>query len=348
MSLFKSFSRRVLAVLDFQENTVSALLAEQKEGRLRCLGLGESPAQGVSAGRVENIGDAVECVVEAARAAQRQAGQAAGTVYYNFFDPALESVVARGSKILSGEGQVRESDLRDVRQVAARAVGHFEKNIIYARDVGFTIDDRDFVLNPLGVFGRKVAVERRVLLSSSASQDAWDRVMARAQIRRAVPVISSWSTAYGVLPRDDRSRPRLIASYSQGALKVFTFGNNMIGEHRALVFEPGSSPTERAAKAMEFLRTLEWDGHPFEQVLLTGQPLFQTEALADLREWFKKPLAPAKPAAIAGLEDSARADLVGLALVADELEGSRPILHEERGVLPGLKAKAKSFFNDYF
>src|SRR3990167_1471640 len=173
MSFLSGFSQKILAALDFGEDTVSALIGENKSGQYRSLGLGEAPAHGISGGRVENIGDAVESVVAAVRQAEETAGTSAVVWHVNFFDPDMESVVSRGSKTLKGEGQIQASDLREVRQTAERSVGHFEKNVVYSKEAGYTIDERDFVTNPLGVFGRKLEVEMFILMARAAHLATW-------------------------------------------------------------------------------------------------------------------------------------------------------------------------------
>lgn len=339
----------MLAALDFGEETVSVLVAEQKEGRHRVLSLGETPARGIRGGRVENVGDAAECIAASVRSAEENSGVLIRSLYYNFFDPDLESVVSRGSKILKGEGQIRDSDLKEVRQIAERTVGHFEKSIVYARESGYTIDDRDFLINPLGIFGRKIDVEMRILLAVSAHCDAWQRITARAGIQRAVPVAASWSAAYGTLPREDRRRPRLLVVVDRDHLNIFIFGNNMITDHRVLAFEPGQSAPEKQAQAFEAVR--EWatsDRMTFDQILLTGHPFLNVQSLREWQERLGKQVTQAGPTAVAGLEDPRRTKLVGLLLVADELESSSPILHKEKGIFPGVKKRAASFFSDYF
>lgn len=347
MSFLSGFSQKILAGLDFGEDTVSALIGEFKGGQYRPLGLGEAPARGVSGGRVEHIGDAVESVVAAIRQAEDRAAVSAGVWYFNFFDPELESAVSRGSKTLKGEGQIRSSDLREVRQTAERLVGHFEKNIVYSKEAGYTIDERDFVTNPLGVFGRKLEVELRILLARSVHLDAWQRIMKRAQIKKAVPIVSAWAIAYGILPAEDRQRPRLMLDLGKRCLNIFIFGNNMIYAHRSAVLETAKNDADREAFLLREARDFSAAHGPLpDQVLVTGCQAFSTATLETLRETLGKPVSEVSGRGIQGFEN--RPALAGLLMVADELENKSPILHKEKGLLVSLKGKAATFFSDYF
>ena len=325
------------------------MIGENKNGRLRVLGVGQAPSRGVRQGKVIHIGDAVESLVAAIKEAESAAGISVGTLYYNFADPDLRSLVSRGSKTLKGEGQIKASDLRDVRLIAERLVGHFERNIIYSREAGYTIDDRDFVANPLGIFGRKLEVETRILTASSALCDAWQKIMSRALVKKAVPVVSLWSTAYGILPKEDRVRARLIVDQGRDFLNIFVFGNNMIYDHRAVWPDPGAPAQERKPAFLiqavkEFLA-----GTPvFEQILVAGERSANSEILALLRESFNLPVSEASSQTISGSQGLIPSGLGGLLSVADELEARSPILHKERGLLDSMKEKATNFLSDYF
>lgn len=338
----------MLAALDFGEETVSALIGEYKGGITRALGLGEAPALGLRDGRIENIGDAVESVVAAIRQAEGNAGVSAAVWYTNFFDPDMESVVSRGSKTLKGEGQIRSADLREVREIAERLVGHFEKNIVYSKESGYTIDERDFVTDPIGVFGRKLEVEMRILLARSAYLEVWQKIMDRAQIRRSVPVVSAWATAYGILPKEDRERPRLILDLGRRRLNIISFGNNMIRGYRAAVLAGSKNEADREAFLLRETRSFisAEDSVPGQVLVVSGRYPVSDETLGALRDELGRPVSEASQRTLPGLED--RPALAGLLMVADELENKRPILHQERGLLVSLKGKAASFLSDYF
>lgn len=347
MSFISSISQKILAGIDLGEDTVSALIGENKGGRIKPLGLGEAPTRGIVGGRIENIGDAVESVVAATRQAQERAGVEPGVWYVSFFDPDMECVVSRGSKTLKGEGQIRPLDLRDVRHTAERLVGHFEKNLIYSKEAGYTIDERDFVANPLGVFGRKLEVEMRILLARSFHLEAWQKVLDRSELKKTVPVVSAWATAYGILPKEDRERPRLIVDAGRRCLNIFIFGNNMIYEHRSAVLDASQKESGREAFLLQETRDFAAArGSVPGQVLITARRPVSADTLETLRQELGKPVSEVSQRTVPDLED--RPTLVGLLMVADELENKSPILHQEKGLFVTLKGKAASFLSDYF
>ncbi len=351
MNFINRISRKVFSALDFEVEKVSVWIGENKNGQPRSLGLGQAPSRGIRQGQVTHTGDAVESVVEALQEAERQAGTSVGTLYYNFTDPALQCLVSRGSKTLKGEGQIRAADLKEVRQAAERLVGHFERNIIYSRETGYTIDERDFVANPLGVFGRKLDVQMRILTATSALCDTWQKIMSRAGVKRSVRVASAWSTAYGILPKEDREIYRLIVDSggSGDFLNIFIFGNNMICDHRVVLLDPGTPVSEEGflpllAAAKELLT----ETFPVEKILVAGRQNSRGEISSLLRKSFDLPVSEVSPRSVQGLENLSQTGLVGLLAVADELENKNLILHHDKDLMGTLKEKTATFLSDYF
>src|SRR6185503_1337400 len=150
----------------FGEGAVTALAAESRpDGEVRLLARAESPLKGVERGELTHIGDAVESVVAALRAAENAAGLKCEQVLYNFDDVSLEGHFPSGSRMLSGEGQIRVSDIAQAALAAERLVNHFEKSAVYSAETGFLIDGKDPVANPVGVFGRQLDVQLHVLMA---------------------------------------------------------------------------------------------------------------------------------------------------------------------------------------
>ncbi|MGH7198752.1 MAG: hypothetical protein ACREH5_08455 [Candidatus Omnitrophota bacterium] len=348
MNLVKSiYAKKAFSVLDFGAERVAAVVAERESPEsFRVLGAGDARAEGVTAGDITHLGDAVEAVVEAVRKAERSSGVALETLYYNFDDTEIESVLAEGSRSLIGEGEIGQGDIDEARETAERMAGHYEKNIVYSRAIRFVIDERDIVDNPIGVFGRHLHVTTHLLQAASARCQDWQKLMRRAKLDKAVRVVSAWSTAYGVLSPEERKKRRLIADLGNDLVSVFVFENGRISAHR--VFAPGKAAAGPAAeKTVSAAETLIAQHPGVEEALLTGD---RAEEPAFL-EAFKKMSVPARVAAprgVAKLQFPKYASLAGLLCVAEELEKKTSILHNRRGLLMDVKERAVSFMNEYF
>jgi cell division protein FtsA len=347
MNFFKSiYPKRALWILDFGAEKTVALAAERREdGSFRVLGAGDSRTLGLESGRVVHLGDAAESAVDALRKAERSAGVKPKRVYINFDDPLIQSVRARGSKSLSGEGEIGRDEAREAIQTAARTVERFERSTVYSFVTGYIIDDRDPVENPLGVFGRKLEASVYFLQARSEICEDWKRVAARAHLEESILVLSCWSMACGVLPPKDRVRKRLIIDLGRDFINLVVFEKNGICDYRIIASGPERDILEAARELAA--------GHenPME-VLITGDLAEDAGILNVLKEGLETPVNVAAPyaGAVSGttiLNQPRYSSVVGLLGIADEME-KKDLLAVQRGFFNSVKGRAMEFINEYF
>ena len=344
----KIYTKGVLAILDFGAESVVVLIAEKKEkGAFQIVGAGDAVSHGISGGEVTNPGDATESISEALKKAERSSGTHAEKLYYNIDDIEMESVISRGSRFLSGEGEIQAADIEEAGKVAERLVGNFEKSILYFKNIQFIIDDRDIVVNPIGIFGKKLEVFVHVLQARSSQCESWQNLMRRSQISRSTAVPSAWSTAYGLLPKDDRVMKRLILDLGRDVSNVFIFENQSITGYKA---KPGFGDNfSRAAESIaEAVKELLFSNPDIQEILITGELAQNSEITESLRLSFKIPARVAAPLGIAKLNYPKYASAVGLLYVADEIESKMPMLLAEKSIFLNVREKAAAFINEYF
>jgi hypothetical protein len=347
MNLVSKISKRSLSALDFGAEKVSILIAEKiTDKEFRILGSGDAPTEGISGGEITSIGDVVESVVTAVRRAEKSAGLEIDTLYFNQDDAQMESIQSWGSKTLKGEGQIVPVDAEEARVTAERLIGHFEKNTLYSKELKYLIDDKDTVLNPVGIFGRKLDVCMHFLLARSSQSDEWSKIMKRSGILKAVPVLSAWSTAYGILPEEDRQRTRVIVDAGADFLNIFLFGNNMISAFKT--FSANKAPDDRLLRIMESVKELMAQNNSAEQILITGDLSEEESLMMKMRELVTIPIHQAAPFGFEKLTQAKYASLAGLLRVADELQKKIPVMHREKGMVAGTKAKLMNLINEYF
>ncbi len=321
------------------------VLEKNRRGSVEVLGVGEAPSKGVTGGELSHIGDAVEAMVEALKQASASAGAPCGTVYYNLDDPHVESFFPRGSKNLAGEGQILPQDLRQVKETAERLVGRFEKSALYSTELKFLIDGKDAVLDPLGTFARSLDVFMHVVMVRSDHADLWLKAMKRAGVRKAVPVLSAWSTAHGTLSGEGEKR-RLMFDLGRDLISVFIHQHKRIADHRSVA--AGSTEKESLENAAAAARDLFARHADIEEALATGDRAGDTGVLQRLGELSSFPVKAAPLPTLSGCDRSEKTSLAGLALVAGGLERQKTAPPLERDFLLRLKEKAVSFFEAYF
>ena len=344
----KIYNRDILAALDFGAESVVVLIAEKKAGGgLQIIGAGDAASHGVKDGEVVHTGDAAESIIEALKKAENSSGFRVEKLYFNFDDAQMQSVVSSGSKLLGGEGEIQGSDIDEARKTAERLVGDFNKSILYSREIRYVLDGRDDVTDPVGAFGKKLDVLVHVLQARSSLCEGWQTLMKRSQIARCMAVPSSWSTAYGVLPDEDRVKKRLIVDLGNDFLNSFIFVNNRISACKVFLNSPADGekvPAERLIAVTDLLAS-----HPdTREMLLTGDQAGDKAVTESFGGAAQIPFRVASPQGFAKLNFPKYASVAGLLYVADEMESKMPILRAEKGIFSNVREKTISFINEYF
>src|SRR3990167_66534 len=313
MSFVKAiYSKRNLSVLDVGADRVAVLVGEKRpEGTFRVQGAGIAESQGIENGEIVHLGDAVESAAEAIQKAEKSSGIKIRTLYFNYDDPKIESVRSRGSKLLQGEGEIQASDIEEACETAERLASSFEKKIIYSKPIGFIIDERDPVLNPVGVFGRKLDVLVHLIQADSQSCELWHRLVERAGIRKGRLVFSAWSTAYGIIPKPDRAKKRLVVDLGGDFSNFFIFANDRVVEYEFFL----TKLLNRGQLAQKIVSTMKGflDRHKdSEQVLVTGDLSEGREMMDRLKAESPVPLHTASPLGVDKLQSPGFSSLVGL------------------------------------
>ncbi|OIO37394.1 MAG: hypothetical protein AUJ72_04650 [Candidatus Omnitrophica bacterium CG1_02_46_14] len=344
----KIYTKNILAALDYGAETVVVLIAEKKQdGSFRILGAGDAKAQGIEQGEIAHLGDVTESITEALKKAEVSSGTKVLKLYFNFDDCHTQSVFSSGFALLDGEGEICASDVEAAKKVAERLAGAFEKHTLYSQEIQFTIDLHDEVASPIGIFGKRLDVVAHILRARAGYFDLWRRIMQRAQVARYTPVLSAWSTAYGLLPKGDRIKKRLILDLGKDFLNIFLFANNRIVRYQ-IASRQNKSGMILNDQAIGLIKEFLVLDAALKEVLITGDLAQDPLIFGMLESQIQIPMRIAAPLGVPKLHYPQYASLVGLLSVADEIESKIPILRAERGVFSNVKQQAETFINEYF
>lgn len=328
--------------LDCGEGAVTALVAEPKaDGQWRLLAHAEAPADGIRHGELLNIGDATESVVTALRRAESACGLKCERLLFNFDDAALEGFFPSGSRTLTGEGQIRPSDVEHAASTAERLVNHFEKTSVYSAETGFLIDGKDNVENPIGVFGRQLDVQLHVLMARAGHLEDWEKVMERARLKSAVPVLSLLSSAYGVLSAEERRGPRLLWDLGKDFLNGAVLERGTLREYSV-----------RPTHGMSGSDIAEWVVSISKKFVSRHRGVTEAVLTGDLAEkeggWtLAVPSRVASPQGVPPLDEPRHAAAVGLLRLAASMPGGAPS-RTQKDLIAGIQKRALSLINEYF
>ncbi len=336
-------SKKRVCVLDFGADIVTCIVGSRKEDdTFQVAGSASGPAKGVAAGEVTHIADATESVLGPFKKACVAAGVRPDAVYYSFDDAQMQTALVSGSKVLSGDGEIDMMDVRQASENALRMAGDFERKTLYFKPLNFTIDDQDVVIDPVGIFGKKLEAQLLILQARSTHFEAWTRIMERAGIEKAVPVLSAWATACGILSRERRREGALVVDLGKDFVNAFEVGNQRIRNYQVF-----STVEVDAASGSKKISDFFKDKKNPDELWITGDLSESSEWMSSIEKMTAFTLRRGKPTGVEGLSESRYATLAGLLSVADECEKT-PVLHRDRGLLANVKERAASFLSEYF
>lgn len=328
-------------VVDIGPERVAAVAGQRESnGRIRVLGAGEASSVGFSGGRVKHAGDATESVADALRKAERSSGAKASDILYTCCDTGLVSHWQGGGRLLGGEGQIRTQDVRLAREIAERIVSRFERRILYAKELYFIVDERDTMVNPVGVFGRKLEAVVHIVTVEATHLEMLQKIFRRAGFVGAQPVLSIVSSAAAISENEDPIARRVLVDASREVVSV-------CAQKAGVLWRCASGSEGGAADIAGLIASVEKDCECEREILLTGSRAEDESYRQELEKSIGRPVRTVGPVDAPGLEWPRYAALVGLFKV--QLNSRRPsLLKVRKGALAEVRNRATAFFNEYF
>ena len=171
--------------------------------------------------------------------------------------------------------------------------------------------------------------------------------MSRAQMSKAVPLLSIWCTAVALTPKNDTGTKRLVADCGADYVNLAVLKTDTISAARTFVAEGLSHEglLERIVSAVHEHQKADPD---MEMLLAAGDLAQDSGWLEKLRGKLTLPVTAAASLAVPKLDQPRYASLVGALILADEHERKIQGLRQNQGAWTGLKEKARTFIGEYF
>lgn len=164
-------TERIVVGVDVGTTKVCALVGELSgKDRLRVIGVGIEPSQGMHKGTVVDAGMATEAVRAAKRTAERTSGYEIGRAYVSIAGKHIASVNSKGITGLNASRGVVTAEEIDRALQAARAVSlPHNREVLHVIPRTFTLDGQEGIRNPLGLHAFRLEVEAHIITAASSA-----------------------------------------------------------------------------------------------------------------------------------------------------------------------------------
>src|ERR1700741_728325 len=155
----------IFAGLEIGTTKVCVVVAEARhDNTLKILGVGNAPSRGVRKGEIVDFETAKRCVHDAIVDAEEKSDVEISEVYLGITGGHIRSFNNRGVVLLEeGREEIDEHDLEDVRTNAREVSLPVEDCILHTIIQHYYVDGQDGVLNPVGLFGKKLEADFHVV-----------------------------------------------------------------------------------------------------------------------------------------------------------------------------------------
>lgn len=217
----------IVVGIDVGTTKVCTLIARvEDENRLRILGVGIEPSEGIKKGVIVDLGAASEAITRSVDAAERISGLEVTSALVSLAGAHVSSVNSRGVVGVTGES-VDEMDV-DRAIEAARAVAiPYDREIIHVIQRGFVVDGQDGIRSPIGMHGYRLEVETHIITAAAATVENLRQAVGAAGVDVAQFVLNPLASAEVVLTDTERSMGCIVCDIGGGTtdLAIYVDGD---------------------------------------------------------------------------------------------------------------------------
>lgn len=206
----------VVVGIDIGTTKVCTLVARQEtEDKLRILGVGIEPAQGMRKGVVVDLRAASQAISRSIEKAEHTSGLEINSALVSVAGANVSSVNSRGVVGVSG-GIVDEEDIaRAVDAARAVAIPH-NREIIHVIQRGFSVDGQEGIRNPIGMHGYRLEVETHIITAAAASVENLRQCVASSNVEVDQFVLNPLASAEVVLNDTERQMGVVVCDIGGG------------------------------------------------------------------------------------------------------------------------------------
>lgn len=177
-----NFFNNYICALDISTSKIAAVLAKLKRNNIQEIFFEEIPAKGIKQG---NIIDSIEfgaCLEEIILKLKKSSGLTIKGVYANITG---EDIITKHSKAIipladRGNKVITPADIRKVNEQARILGSSLEEEIIDQMPFGYSIDTKENIYNPLGLYSHRLEVDLYLICAKLSNVQTFTRAINQA------------------------------------------------------------------------------------------------------------------------------------------------------------------------
>ena len=208
----------IFAGLEIGTSKVCVVVAESRhDGTVKVLGVGTVPSRGVRKGEIVDFETAKRCVQDAIVDAEDKSDLDISEVYLGITGGHIRSFNNRGVVQLEDDREeIDEQDLDNVRRNACDVRLPEENAILHTIIQRYYVDGQDGVLNPVGLFGKRLEADYHIVHGIGNRIRNAIRCVKELNLETVDVVINSFATAQAILEKNQRQLGAIVIDIGGG------------------------------------------------------------------------------------------------------------------------------------
>ncbi len=206
----------IIVGIDIGTTKICTLVARvEDDSRVRILGVGIEPSQGIRKGTVVDLGAASEAIGLSVDKAERTSGLEITSALVSLAGSHVSSINSRG--VVGVHRQVIDEDdiLRAMDSAGAVAIPH-NREVIHVIQRGFTVDGQDGIRMPIGMHGYRLEVEAHIITAAGSTVENLRQVVGNSGIEVSGFVLNPLASAEVVLTDTEREMGVVVCDIGGG------------------------------------------------------------------------------------------------------------------------------------
>ena len=230
-----NIERNIVAAIDIGTTKIVAIVGEKmSDGKLKILGMGTSPSNGVKRGVVQNIQMTVQAITAAVKIAEEQSGYKFKDVFVGIAGQHIRSTEQSHQIPRSDfESEITHSDIDKLKEVMYSMPVEPGEEIIHVVPKSFIVDN-EFGVEPLGMCGKLLVGTYHIVIGQVTSANDIKRCIERVNISTRDLILEPLASAHAVLTEEEKEVGVALVDIGGGTTDIAVYKDNRI-VHTAVI-----------------------------------------------------------------------------------------------------------------
>lgn len=198
--------KKLIAAIDIGTNKICTLIGAQSPLGVDVIGWGISPSSGISKGNIENIPLATDALKASVEAAEARSGEKIKSAYVGITGTHLKFENRKDRLDWVGKhGVITSEELMKIPTELSSSLSSATQEVIHTIPVGYSIDGKNGIRNPLGMHASNLAVETHIVSASTLMINKMKDTMKGIGIEMDGLVMESFASSKSILTEEEKA-----------------------------------------------------------------------------------------------------------------------------------------------